>query len=55
MISLGKVTREMPQLYRVRSLVMKAKVYGFCFNWEDGVLKPLSRGRRTEEVIAVKE
>jgi hypothetical protein len=55
MIILGKVSREMPQLYRVSSLVMRAKVYGFCFNWEDGLLKPLPWGRRTEEVITVED
>jgi hypothetical protein len=55
MIILGTISRELPAIHRVTSLVMRAKVYGFCFNWEDGVLQPLQGGRRTEEVITVEE
>jgi len=50
MILLGTVSREMPEVHRVSSLVMRAKLYGFCFNLDDGVLRPLHMGDRTEEL-----
>ncbi len=52
MILLGTVSREMPEVHRVSSLVMRAKLYGFCFNLEDGVLRPLHLGDRSEEFIS---
>jgi hypothetical protein len=50
MILLGTVSREMPEVHRVSSLVMRAKLYGFCFNLDDGVLRPLQMVDRTEEL-----
>ncbi len=41
MIILGTVSREMPVVHRVSSLVMRAKLYGFCFCFEEGFLRPL--------------
>jgi hypothetical protein len=52
MILLGTVSREMPEVHRVSSLVMRAKLYGFCFSFEDGFLRPLQVGDRSEEFIA---
>ena len=43
MIVLGTVSREMPAVHRVSSLVMRAKLYGFCFCFEDGFLRPLQQ------------
>jgi hypothetical protein len=37
----GTVTREMPSVPRVTSPVMKAKLCGFHFQMDDGVLEPL--------------
>ena len=51
MIILGTVSREMPAVHRVSSLVMRAKLYGFCFCLEDGLLRPLQVGDRSEEFI----
>jgi hypothetical protein len=36
----------------VSSLVMRAKLYGFCFCLEDGFLRPLQVGDRSEEFIS---
>jgi hypothetical protein len=55
MIILGTVSREMPAVHRVSSLVMRAKLYGFCFCFEDGLLRPLQIGDRTEEFITKNE
>jgi hypothetical protein len=52
MVVLGTVSRELPEVHRVNSLVMRAKLYGFCFSLEDGVLKPLQVGDRSEEFIS---
>jgi|SRR5271166_4341052 len=52
MILLGTVSREMPDVHRVSSLAMRAKLYGFCFSFEDGFLKPLQVGERNEEFIS---
>jgi hypothetical protein len=52
MIILGTVSREMPAVHRVSSLVMRAKLYGFCFCIEDGFLRPLQVGDRSEEFIS---
>ena len=52
MILLGTVSREMPEVHRVSSLAMRAKLYGFCFNLEDGLLRPLHAGDRSEEFIS---
>ena len=41
LIILGTVSREAPAVHRVSSLVMRAKLYGFCFCFEDGFLRPL--------------
>jgi hypothetical protein len=52
MILLGTVSREMPEVHRVSSLAMRAKLYGFCFVLEEGVLRPLQVGDRSEEFIS---
>jgi hypothetical protein len=52
MILLGTVSREMPEVHRVSSLAMRAKLFGFCFVLEDGVLRPLQVGDRSEEFIS---
>jgi hypothetical protein len=41
LIIVGTVTRGMPAVPRVTSLVMKAKLCGFHFQMDDGVLEPL--------------
>jgi hypothetical protein len=51
LIILGTVSREPPTVHRVSSLVMRAKLYGFCFSFEDGLLRPLQVGDRSEEFI----
>ena len=43
MIILGTLSREIPAMHRVSSLVMRAKLYGFCFCLEDGFLRPLQQ------------
>jgi hypothetical protein len=48
----GAVSREAPAVHRVSSLVMRAKLYGFCFCFEDGFLRPLQLEERNEELIA---
>jgi hypothetical protein len=52
MILLGTVSREMPEVHRVSSLAMRAKLFGFCFILEDGFLRPLQVGDRSEELIS---
>ena len=52
MILLGTVSREAPEVHRVNSLAMRAKLYGFCFILEDGFLRPLHVGDRSEELIS---
>ena len=52
MIVLGTVSREIPNVHRVSSLVMRAKLYGFCFNMEDGFLRPMQMVDRSEEFIS---
>jgi hypothetical protein len=52
MILLGTVSREMPAVHRVSSLAMRAKLYGFCFILEGGLLKPLQVAERSEEFIS---
>ena len=52
MILLGTVSREVPEMHTVNSLVMRAKLFGFCFILEDGLLKPLHVGDRSEEFIS---
>jgi hypothetical protein len=52
MILLGTVSREMPEMHRVSSLAMRAKLFGFCFILEDGFLKPLQLVERSEEFIS---
>ena len=54
MILLGTVSREMPEVHRVSSLAMRAKLYGFCFILEDGCLRPLQVTERSEEFISLK-
>jgi hypothetical protein len=51
MILLGTVSREMPEVHRVSSLVMRAKLFGFCFILDDGLLRPLQSAERSEEFI----
>jgi hypothetical protein len=41
LIVIGTVTREMPAVPRVTSPVMRAKLCGFHFQMDDGVLEPL--------------
>jgi hypothetical protein len=41
LIITGAVTRGMPSVPRVTSPVMKAKLFGFHFQMDDGVLEPL--------------
>jgi hypothetical protein len=53
MIVLGMLSREIPAMHRISSLVMRAKLYGFCFCFEDGMLRPLQQvANRTEQYIA---
>ena len=52
MIRLGTVSREVPEVHRVSSLVMHAKLYGFCFISEDGFLRPMQVVERSEEFIS---
>jgi hypothetical protein len=52
MILLGNVSREVPEIHRVSSLAMRAKLYGFCFVLEDGFLRPLQVSDRSEEFIS---
>lgn len=40
---LGMVSRDMPDVQKVSSLVMRAKLFGFCFCLEDGLLRPLQQ------------
>ena len=41
LIVIGSGNREVPPTFRVSSLVMRAKLYGFQFEMEDGVLRAL--------------
>ncbi len=41
LIITGKVSREAPAIFRVSSLVMRAKLHGFQFEMEDGILRAL--------------
>lgn len=53
LIVLGAVSREIPAMHRISSLVMRAKLYGFCFCFEDGFLRPLQQvTNRSEQFIA---
>ena len=52
MILLGTVSREVPEIQKVSSLVMRAKLFGFCFSFENGILKALQVGERSEEFIS---
>jgi hypothetical protein len=50
---LGTVSREAPAVHRVSSLLMRAKLYGFCFCYEDGFLRPLQQlNDQSEELTA---
>jgi hypothetical protein len=51
LIIVGTVNREAPFVLRVGSIVMRAKLYGFCFCLEDVSLRPLELERRAEEFI----
>lgn len=55
LIVLGTVGREPPYVLRVESIVMRAKLYGFCFCLEEGFLRPLAAEERTEELITQQE
>ncbi len=52
MILLGTISREVPEVHRVSSLAMRAKLYGFCFVLEDGLLRPLQVVERNREFIS---
>jgi hypothetical protein len=53
MVILGTVSREAPAVHRVSSLLMRAKLYGFCFCYEDGFLRPLQQmNEQSEELTA---
>lgn len=52
MILLGTVSRELPDVRRVSSLAMRAKLYGFCFSLEDWFLRPLHSVERSKEFIS---
>lgn len=52
MILIGTVSREVADVSKISSLVMRAKLYGFCFSFEDGFLRPLQVGDRNEEFIS---
>lgn len=54
MILLGTVPREVPEMHRVSSVVMRAKLYGFCFSFEDGFLRRLQVGDRSEKFISLR-
>ncbi len=41
LIVMGAASREAPYVLRVSSIVMRAKLYGFRFDLEDGELRPL--------------
>jgi hypothetical protein len=43
LIIFGMATREAPPVFRVSSLVMRVKLYGFQFHAEDGILRALER------------
>ena len=47
----GAVSREAPVVHRVSSLVMRAKLYGLCFCFEDGFLRPLRQVEDQSEDI----
>ncbi len=43
LVILGAISREAPEVHRVCSLAMRAKLLGFCFCFEDGFLRPLQQ------------
>ena len=47
----GTVTREAPAVLRVPSPAMRAKLYGFHFCLDDGVLRPQSSEDRTLKLL----
>lgn len=47
LIIAGSLTRQLPAVRRVKSPVMRAKLYGFKFWMDDGVLAPLETVDRT--------
>jgi hypothetical protein len=51
---LGTVSRESPDVHRVSSMAMRAKLYGFCFCLENGFLRPLQQvvEEQGEELLA---
>jgi hypothetical protein len=48
----GTVTREAPAVLRITSPAMRAKLYGFHFYLDDGVLEPQHSGEHSLELIA---
>lgn len=52
LIIVGDVAREEEPTPKVASVVMRAKLLGFHFNMEDGVLEPLGSANRLLEVAA---
>ena len=47
LIIAGTVTRQLPAVKKVKSPVMRAKLYGFKFWMDDGVLVPLESVERS--------
>jgi len=47
----GTVTREAPAVLRIPSPAMRAKLYGFHFCLDDGVLRPQSSEDRTLKLV----
>ncbi len=41
LVIIGTADREVPPIFRISSLVMRAKLYGFQFEMEDGILQVL--------------
>ena len=52
LIIAGDVAREEETVLGVASVVMRAKLLGFHFHMEDGVLEPLGNGDRLVEIVA---
>ena len=50
LVIVGAASREVPPIFRIGSLAMRAKLYGFQFEMEDGILQVL-RGNAIFEVM----
>jgi hypothetical protein len=51
LIILCTVHKEAPYVVRVDSIVMRAKLYGFCFSLEESFLRPLQLEQPISELI----